>query len=151
MTKPQNPTGNAREDGVRMRQFAFLAAYGKSGRISAAAAMAEIDRGTHYDWLKDQAYRDAFMVAGVLAFQNLEDEAIRRAMGADGASPSDRLMIKLLESLGPTVGRKEYAPNVKHEHGGAGGGPIDLNVSASEILLSRIAGLVTGDPTPKGD
>jgi hypothetical protein len=143
------PTPNARdEDGKRMRQGAFLAAYGKTGRISKAAEIADVDRCTHYDWLKnDPAYSRAFDESKRLAFQHLADEAWRRAMGADGSQASDRLMIKLLESLGPATGNPEYGPAIKHEHSTAPGRPLEMNVSASELLHSRIASIVTGTPT----
>jgi hypothetical protein len=143
------PTPNARdEDGKRMRQGAFLAAYGKTGRISKAAEIADVDRCTHYDWLKnDPAYSRAFDESKRLAFQHLADEAWRRAMGADGSQASDRLMIKLLESLGPATGNPEYGPAIKHEHSTAPGRPLEMNVSASELLHSRITSLLTGTPT----
>jgi hypothetical protein len=146
-----NSTVHARdEDGKRMRQGAFLSAYGKTGRISRAAEIAEIDRGSHYEWLKtDPAYSRQFDQAKRLAFQSLADEAWRRAMGEDGTQASDRLMIKLLESLGPATGNPEYGPAIKHEHSTAPGRPMELNVSATELLHSRVASLVTGAPADK--
>lgn len=145
-----NPTANTREAGVLMRQGAFLSAYQKTGRINKAAVMAEVDRTTHYEWLRDPDYSRAFEQAKLLAFQNLADEAWRRAMGEDGATVSDRLMIKLLESLGPVAGHPEYGIRSTHELTTAPGKPLELNVSPSEQLLSRIAGLVTGSSETPG-
>lgn len=145
-----NSTPNTRdEEGKAMRQGAFLAAYGKTGRLSKAAAIAEVDRTTHYNWLKDPEYSRAFENAKRLAFHTLADEAWRRAMGEDCAQASDRLMIKLLESLGPGAGHPEYGPAVKHEHSTAPGRPMEVNVSASEQLHSRIASLVAGSTEAK--
>ena len=132
------------EDGKAMRQGAFLSAYAKTGRIGKASQIAEVDRTTHYNWLKEPEYSRAFDQAKRLAFQSLADEAWRRAMGEDCSQASDRLMIKLLESLGPATGNPEYGPSVKHEHSTAPGRPMELNVSATEQLHSRIASLVTG-------
>ena len=138
-------TPNTRDESTAMRQGAFLAAYGKTGRIGKASAIAEVDRTTHYLWLRtDPEYSRAFENAKKLAFHTLADEAWRRAMGEDCAQASDRLMIKLLESLGPGAGHPEYGPAVKHEHSGPQGKPIDVNISATEQLHSRIASLVTG-------
>jgi hypothetical protein len=138
-------TPNARDEATIMRQGAFLSAFGKTGRISKASLIAEVDRTTHYVWLKhDPEYSRAFDQAKRLAFQNLADEAWRRAMGEDGSVGSDRLMIKLLESLGPATGNPEYGPAVKHEHSTAPGKPFELNVSATEQLHSRVTSLITG-------
>jgi hypothetical protein len=41
--------------------------------------MGGIDRGTHYDWLKDLEYKAQFEAAQAEAADMLENEAIRRA------------------------------------------------------------------------
>jgi hypothetical protein len=40
--------------------------------------MAGIDRGTHYDWLKDPEYKAQFEAVQAQAADMLEKEAIRR-------------------------------------------------------------------------
>jgi hypothetical protein len=57
----------------------FLKAYAITCQITKAAEMAGIDRGTHYDWLKDPEYKAQFEAAQLQAADMLEDEAIRRA------------------------------------------------------------------------
>lgn len=58
----------------------FLAAYSKTGNITEAARIAKIHRGTHYEWLADADYEDAFRAAHEEAVELLEAEARRRAM-----------------------------------------------------------------------
>lgn len=137
-TDAQNLTVTAREDTPRrMHQGAFLAAYAQSARISKAAEAAGIARRTHYDWVdSDHEYRAEFVKAKELAMQTLEDEATRRALG-DGCEPSDRLMEFLLKGGRPDIYRERV------EHSTKPGAPLEMNVSASEILLGRIAGLAS--------
>jgi hypothetical protein len=62
------------------RARAFLAAYKRTGSITAAAAAANVDRSTHYAWHRTSAtYRAAFERAAEQAAGVLEDEAIERA------------------------------------------------------------------------
>lgn len=147
----QNVTVHAREaeehSDKRARQGAFLAAYETLGRVMPSAEAAGVDRRQHYRWLKEPWYAEAFKESDEIATQMLEDEAVRRARGIDGAQPSDRLLIKLLESKRPEV----YNHPSKHEHSGTGNRPIEMNVSASELLLSRIAALASGVRAPAGD
>lgn len=59
----------------------FIAAYGETGTITAAADLAGIHRSTHYDWLKtDAAYAGRFEAAKEEAAERLEAEARRRAV-----------------------------------------------------------------------
>src|SRR5690606_23292709 len=63
------------------KKRAFLAAYAETGNISRAAQMAEIDRSTHYIWMReDPAYVEAFAYADQQAGDRLEEEARRRAV-----------------------------------------------------------------------
>jgi hypothetical protein len=55
-----------------------LKAYAITCQITKAAEVAGIDRGTHYDWLKNPEYKAQFEAAQVEAADMLEDEAIRR-------------------------------------------------------------------------
>jgi hypothetical protein len=65
----------------RHKKQAFLAAYSQCGNITRAAEMAEIDRGTHYVWLKDDPeYPALFEAATQEAGDRLEQEARRRAV-----------------------------------------------------------------------
>lgn len=66
---------------VKNRKNAFLAAFSECGVISRAAEIAGIDRGTHYDWMKnDPEYVQAFKDAEDVAAEHLEQEARRRAV-----------------------------------------------------------------------
>jgi len=63
------------------KKAAFLAAYAKVATVSHAAKLVEMDRCTHYEWLKtDPQYAEAFREAKLEACDNLEAEARRRAM-----------------------------------------------------------------------
>lgn len=65
---------------LKPRQRALLRAYVQTGRISVAARAAKMDRAAHYHWLHhDENYVRAWEVACVMAAENLEDEAVRRA------------------------------------------------------------------------
>jgi hypothetical protein len=62
-------------------QVKFLAAYSSLGMISRAAAVAKIDRCTHYEWKKtDEKYRAAFAEAEAHVGDLLEDAAFNRAV-----------------------------------------------------------------------
>lgn len=65
-------------------QEAFLAAYAAEGVITAAAALAKIDRKRHYEWLDDSEkypdYEGRFKEAHEKACDRLEKEAVRRAV-----------------------------------------------------------------------
>lgn len=60
-------------------QALFLEAYEGCGRITAAAKLAGIVKATHYVWLQDPDYASRFAKSGVIATDNLIDEARRRA------------------------------------------------------------------------
>jgi hypothetical protein len=64
---------------------AFLCAFVETGRKARAAKAAGIARTMHYHWMKQEGkegdrYREAFALAEDLAADNLEDEAVRRAV-----------------------------------------------------------------------
>lgn len=148
------PQSNTR---VRMRQGAFLAAYGRSGRVSVAADAAGIDRSTHYDWMKsDPEYPALFAEAERLAADFIRDKAVEKAVEG-WEEPvfhngqvcghirkfSDRLHERLLEAKCPEFRQR-------HEHSGPGGGPIQLEAdfNATDELISRIAGIAARAATP---
>lgn len=63
------------------KKRAFLAAYSECGTITRAAEIAGIDRGTHYNWIKeDTVYAKACDAAYEQAAERLEEEARRRAV-----------------------------------------------------------------------
>jgi len=130
------------------KQVAFLTAFAATGNIKAAAAIADIGRRTHYDWLsRDEAYRAAFADAVEEANDSLEAEARRRALdGVDepvfgslgrgvGSGQigtirkfSDTLLIFLLKGARP----EKYKE--RHEHSGPKGGPIAVQHSTLDVL-----------------
>jgi hypothetical protein len=62
------------------KRQAFLAAYAECGSITIAAKAADINRCTHFDWMKETEYRKAFKAAQDEACELLEKEARRRAI-----------------------------------------------------------------------
>ncbi len=93
------------------------------GRVPAAAKKAGIDRTTPHIWAKrDAKFRAQMMEAIELSTDVLEQEAIRRAMGAkrklfdedgrpvtDRVGGSDTLLIFLLKGRKPEVYREKLA------------------------------------------
>lgn len=63
------------------KKRAFLAAFSVFGIVGSAARLAEVDRRTHYNWLKtDPDYAAAFAEAKDDAADKLEEEVWRRAV-----------------------------------------------------------------------
>lgn len=58
----------------------FLNYYIRTGTISKAAKRAHISRQTHYDWMRDEKYAEAFAKADTMAADLLEEEAWNRAV-----------------------------------------------------------------------
>lgn len=87
------------------KKNAFLNAFAELGTVKAAAAKVEIDRTTHYTWLIDETYKEAFEKARQIAADTLEEEARRRAVEGymeDGVKKySDKLLIALLKANFP--------------------------------------------------
>ena len=118
------------------KKGAVIKAFCQLGTVSAACEVAQIDRTTHYDWLKtDPQYAEAFDQARSIAADSLEQEAIRRAR--DGwqepvyqggkligtvLKKSDVLLIFLLKGFKPEKFRE------RHEFSGPDGGAINLTV-----------------------
>lgn len=65
---------------TQAKKAAFLVAFEQVGTVLHAAAMAGIDRTTHYRWLEDEEYAKAFAEAEDKAVEALEKEARRRAI-----------------------------------------------------------------------
>jgi hypothetical protein len=71
----------ALENELTPKMRAFLAAYGRTGRIGQAAEAAKVNRGTHHTWLRDSAaYRLAFEQTAELIGSMAEDAAVERAI-----------------------------------------------------------------------
>lgn len=104
------------------KKRAFLSALSTCGNISEAARIAEVDRTSHYEWLKtDEVYKAAAEDAIETACDLLEQEARRRAVEGveepiirDGAVVgtvrrySDTLLIFLLNGARPKKYRANY-------------------------------------------
>ena len=102
-----------------LKKKAFLAAFRATGNVRLACEAAEVGRSTHYRWLADAAYEEAFELAKEDAADILEAEATRRAVegveeptgwykGVPGGyirKYSDTLLIFLLKGLRPEVYR----------------------------------------------
>lgn len=125
------------------KQVAFLAAYAEIGTITHAALAAGIERRSHYNWLKDEDYREAWEVAHLAACETLELEARRRAREGwdepvfhDGVicgykrKFSDTLLIFLLKGALP----QKYRDNVhaEVEAGDSGGFVLVLPRNGTE-------------------
>jgi hypothetical protein len=143
---PKTAIGNTSAGRLRtpqQRKEAFLAALAKTGNVTVAARMAKIDRGTHYDWLKeDPEYKAASEDAIEQAADVLEEEAVRRAVkgvkrpvyqGGELVGYvqeySDTLLIFLLKGNKPAKFRERY------EHSGTGGSPIQIVISETDAKL----------------
>jgi|SRR5215472_1554401 len=64
-----------------LKKRAFLAAYAATASLASAARAAGVNRASHYDWLEhDEVYRGAWEKVQDQAAQELEDEAVRRAI-----------------------------------------------------------------------
>lgn len=125
-------TPNTSEQQKRARQAAFLTAYAATGIITKACEASETGRTTHYDWMQDEEYAEAFRLAGEAAADLLEEEARRRAVegveepvgwyqGQPGGYVrrySDTLLIFMLKGAKP----EKYKD--RHEHSGPNGQPL---------------------------
>jgi hypothetical protein len=149
-TAPVPPKDTEETSAKQMRQGAWLAAYEECGRILVASAAAGIDKRTYFRWMKEPDFAAAFAISEQIATQHLEDHAVKLARGLDGATTSERLLIKLLEAKRPEV----YARPQRHEHQGPGGGPMELEtleVSSRDEFTSRIVGLASRAAAPATD
>lgn len=119
--KRQNPT---HKKGLSPKQQAFIAAFRETATVAGAAKAAEVDRSSHYRWLREDAeYAADFDDAVKFAAAHLVDAAMERAiegtrrlkfnkagfplMDPDTGKPyvehtySDVLLIFLLKNLQP--------------------------------------------------
>lgn len=125
------------------KKRAFLAAYAECGNVTQAALIAKVSRRSHVDWMKDPAYVEAFRAAEDQAADALEKEARRRAIeGVDEPvfykgdecgtvrKYSDTLLIFLLKGIRP----EKYRENIRQEVVGEDGGPVQVELTTSELL-----------------
>ncbi|MGH7486398.1 MAG: hypothetical protein ACREMY_12495 [bacterium] len=154
----QKPDTNRHVDArTRANQGAFLAAFVKLPSVTAAAAAAGIGRSTHYDWLKEDAeYRFMWEQTYPIAYDGLEDLAVEAAvLGIEEVTTEDGKVTKvvrrrserMLELLLRAKKSREYNRSTVSHVGPDGEAPIEINLSAGEVLLSKIAALaVKGAP-----
>ncbi len=64
---------------LQPKQRRFLACFAVCSSVTRAARWSKVARDTHYKWLDDKAYADAFAATERVAARSLEDEAVRRA------------------------------------------------------------------------
>ena len=113
---------------VSPKRAAFLVAYSEKGVIAYAAEAAKVNRRSHYRWLQDPVYAEAFAQAEEVAGETLIAEARRRAVQGV-AEPvyylgkvvgsiqkySDNLLMFLIKGHYPET----YRENHHHEHTGS--------------------------------
>lgn len=118
------------------KKAAFLAAYAECGTVTQAARAADIDRCTHYDWMKsDTDYAALFGLAHKAACDTLESEARRRAIEGweepvfqNGECVghkrrfSDALLIFLMKGNNPT----KFGDKVEQTHKGDAESPVQI-------------------------
>lgn len=122
------------------KQTAFLRTYATTANITSAARFAKVGRRTHYDWLREPEYAQAFADAKAEACEALEAEARRRAVTGllrpvfyQGRKTgqvreySDTLLIFLMKAAMP----EKYRDNVKIEHSG------ELAVISERLTAAR--------------
>lgn len=71
----------AANDGLSENQIRFLATYAGCGIMSRACIEAKVAPRTHYDWMTQQSYKEAFQDARVYADEKLESLAYDLANG----------------------------------------------------------------------
>lgn len=131
---------------IHPKKRAFLAALIENGgRKVKATEAAGISRGTPRSkpWKDDEAYQAAYQEALILAGENLEEEAIRRAVdgveepvgwyqgkaGGTVTRYSDTLLIFLMKGNNP----QKYAEF--HKHSGGDGPPIKHNITVTRTII----------------
>jgi hypothetical protein len=113
---------------------AFLSAFADTGMVTAACEAAGVARRTVYAARHaDEAFAAAWDEIEERSTEDLEQVAVRRAREG-----SDTLLIFLLKSRRPGV----YRENVRMEHTGAGGGPVELQAPPDATERSTRAALL---------
>jgi hypothetical protein len=68
------------DESLSPRQRAFLKCYSVWPSMTRAAEAADVSRRTHYSWLNNPVYAEAFQEAQLVAAEFMEDEAWRRGV-----------------------------------------------------------------------
>ena len=139
------------------KQKDFLSAYAAYGNITDAARKGHCHRTSHYVWMRDAAYAEAFTEAREEACDVLESEARRRAVKGvakpiyyQGAivgtvkEYSDTLLIFLMKALMPD----KYRDNVKTEDTGSAELIKRLEAGRARAAAFRAAEAERGDAAP---
>lgn len=108
---------------LTVSQLAFLAAYASCGNVTQAATSAGVGRSSHYDWMREEGYRQAFEAARDEAADLLEREARRRAVEGTRRLKFHQgapIMVPLVDDEGRIVlgaqGEVQMVPYVEHEY-----------------------------------
>lgn len=131
-------------DSLTDKQRAFLAAYIEVGRVNVAAKAVGISRDTHYRWVRNPKYAEAFKMACAMAADEFEAEAVRRgveglkrykftAKGEPILHPvtgepyyehvySDSLLMALLKANNP----EKFGDKVEQTHKGVASSPVRI-------------------------
>jgi len=123
-----------RTKGLTRKQRAFLKAYAVTGTITHAAIASGVSRQSHYKWLEEMAYAQAFSEAENEAIDTLLQACRNRALGEGANKASDLLLIFLLKGKLPHIFRDRY------EISGPKGGPIkhQTDVKSTAQIQERI-------------
>ncbi len=129
---------------LNKRQKAFLAAYAQCGNITGAAEAANLNRSSHYDWMRDNVtYCMAFAQAEEEAADRLEHEARRRAIeGIEEPVYQGGKLVGTVKKYSDTLlmflakGARPQKFKDRHEHTGANNGPIKTELGINLSLLS---------------
>jgi hypothetical protein len=131
-------------------QIPFLKAYRKTGHLTKSCSIAGVVPNTVYRAAKrDEKFRRAWELVKLALVDDIEEAGRRRAI-----EDSDRLVEFFLKAHRP----QKYRDNVKVEHTGPGGGPIQVQVPPDSAersaratqLLSQVAALDSEAGTPNG-
>lgn len=143
---PGTPKKRARATEQRDWAPDFLAAFDELGLVTEAARRANVGRSTVYRRREDdEAFAAAWEELEAIVVERMEEEAHRRAVEGveshkydkDGnllwteTKYSDTLLIFLLKARRPGV----YRENVKVEHSGPDGGPVqhDIDIGSEKV------------------
>ena len=121
---------------------ALVANHGQKGKAAEAAGVSRRTPNSQ-PWKDDEVYQAALVDATVLAGDDLEEEAIRRAIdgveepvgwfrgeaGGTVTRYSDTLLIFLMKGNNP----EKYAE--RHRHSGGEGPPIEHNVTVTRKII----------------
>lgn len=133
---------------------AWLEAFQREGTVSAACLAARVGRTTVYEARDDEAFAQAWDDIEAETTDRMEREAFRRAVEGHESDIffrdqvigterkySDTLLIFMLKARKPQV----YRENVRVEHSGPGGGPIEQVVVPSDARRAQEVAAILAD------